>query len=1255
MAPRVRPTEGSRSITTARGGPGDLPNITISLLGTVQIAVDGRPVIDGRQELLKLLLAYLASEPGRAHRRETLCDLFWPHMESAAAKHSLRQYLYLLKKLLGNCDDQNAALITDRYSVRFEIGKDIQVDIHRFLAALPCDPSGDHCGQCLEQTEAAVALYSGDFMEEFEVAAELTELESWLHNQRQHCLNHYLVLLERLALCYEQQGNRGKALYFARRWTALDRWNERGHRTLIELLAANNEKAAALRHYDNLCTSLQQELDAEPEPETRALAEKLRRGNDIQHRLPSAQARVMQSARKFVTMLCVEFDFFNTDDPELAESQTGSVRDAVGTIVSEYGGWFSASPTGSLFAYFGYPQAQEKAAVMAAGAAQAIAETLRGGGLPQLAWRMGMHSGTIVAGAGDSYPFPDRAGLVPAAAARLAGLATSRTTLVSATSLELLGGRARHQRQGSVALPGAVHPVEVHRLDAIDITLDRIATDNARLTPLVGREKDLRRLLEYWSAAAEGVPQAVLIRGDPGIGKSRLVSTLCNDIPREQADMFVVHCYEQGEGSAFLPLRRMLLDRTRAAYGGADAEHLTAWLQEQGIGARKARQVAAYVLDMDGEMTSAADQARIAFVSAWMQLLKTWSDAKPILLVFEDVHWIDPSSAELLGQLLRQPLRFKRIMLLFSARNTHRIPQLESSAAVLDLAPLSRIDALNLLKRIAGDLDPERLEMVLRAGDGIPLFLEELVRMLADATDSGDLHAGVPSTMRELLEARIDRVGPPKSTAQIAAVIGRNFSLEHLASLIDFAPDTLHHHLQLLQQSDLVHAVDQRRDEFRFKHALIREAAYDSMLRSQREEVHRRYAEQLIQKRLARHQPEVVAFHLSATNDRPAAIPYWIAAGEAAMRRFACHEAIDHCREGLAIAAEHPAETRARQILALQLTLGAALMATQGYGSAEAHEIFKQAVELAESVDAQSELFRALNGVWRGSSSYLGLRKGREVALRALDVARHHGNQRHLVRAHVMLGITDFHLGDHAAARLYLDQAVAMYDNATELHVWDSIEDPKITALAFQSWNLWMLGEREAALSTSLAALAWAKQLEHIGSICFALQCAVILHRFDRDPVAVRQYTAELRELAEEYNLMYWIGNANAFDGWARCMLGDPSGLEPLENSARVMATVMPGQAPQYQSALADVYLMMGRCDEAVEQIQNALKINMRSEDRSLEPELRRLLGEAKCAMGDMTSGIAELRHAAKIAAHQSPAWAERIGASMRKKVTEKR
>lgn len=1218
-----------------------MPNISISLLGRVQIVKDGRPIIGGRQELLKLLLAYLVAEPGRIHRRETLCDLFWPHMESAAAKHSLRQYLYLLKKILGNSNGGSAALIIERHSVRFEISKDIRIDLHRFLAALPCDLSGEHCRQCLEQTEAVVALYSGDFMEGFEVAAGLTELESWLHNQRQHCLNHYLVLLERLAVCHEQEGNRNKALYFARRWAELDKWNERAHRTLMELLAANNEKAAALRYYDNLCTSLQQELDAEPEPETRALAERLRHDTDIQHRLPPAQARVMPGARKFVTVLCIEFDFSDTGDPELAESQAGPVRDAVDTIVSEYGGWFSASPTGSLFAWFGYPQAQEKAAVKAAGAAQAIAEALRGGGLPQLAWRMGMHSGTIVAGDGD--PFPDRVGLVPAASARLAGLAADRTILVSATSLELLGGRARQQRQVSVALPGELHPVETYRLDAIDITLDRTAIDNTRLTPLVGREKDLQRLLEYWTAAAKGVPQAVLISGDPGIGKSRLVLALRDAIAREQADTIVVHCYEHGEGSAFLPLRRMLLDRAQAT----DAEHLTAWLQQQGIGMRKARQVSIYVFDTDEQMTSAADQARITFVNAWKQLLKRWSDAKPVLLVFEDIHWIDPSSAELLGQILRQPLNFKRIMLLFTARHSQRIPQLVSAAAKLDLAPLSRTDSLDLLTAIIGKVAPERLEVILQASDGIPLFLEELGHMLAVAKDGGDSHAAVPATMRELLEARIDSVGAPKATAQIAAVIGRNFTLEHLAPLTDFTPDTLRRHLKMLQQNGLVHAVDQRRGEFRFKHALLREAAYDSMLRSQREEMHRRYAEQLIQQHLVKDQPEVVAYHLSAANDKPAAIPYWTTAGEAAMRRYACHEAIDHCREGLAIAAEFPSAAKAQDILALRLTLGTALMAIQGFGSKEAHELFKQAVELAESVDAQSELFRALNGVWRGSSSYLGLKAGREVAQRALDVARRYGSPRHLARAHVMLGITDFHLGDHIAAQRYLEQAVAIYDNATEPHVWDSLEEPKITALAFQSWNLWVLGEREAAFSTSLAALAWAKQLDHIGSICFSLLCAVVLHWFDRNPAAVRQYAAELRELAEEYNLMYWIGNANAFDGWARCMLGDQGGLEPLEQNARVMAKVMPGQAPQYQAALADVYLKIGRYEEAVEQAQNALELNMRAEERSFEPELRRLIGEAKCAMGDTTSGIAELRHAAEIAAHQSPAWAERIEASI--------
>ena len=1220
-----------------------MSTINISLLGTVHIARDGRPITGGRQDLLKLLLAFLATEPGRAHRRETLCDLFWPHMESTAAKHNLRQNLYRLKKLLGENDGKNSALSSDHHAVRLEMTGDIQVDLQRFLEPLPCDLSEGHCRQCLERTEATVALYAGGFMEGFVVPAGLTELERWLQNQRQLCLNHCLILLERLAVCHEQQGNLSKALHFARRWTTLDEWNEQAHRTLIELLAANNEQAAAIRHYDSLCSRLRQELNTEPEPKTRALAEKLRRGNNSQTRLPSSHTRAMPNARKFVTVLCVEFDFSGTEDPEWAENQVGPARDAAGRIVVAYGGWFSLAPTGALFAYFGYPRAREKAAVMAVGAAQAIGEVLARDEQPHPAWRMGIHSGTIVTGDDDS--FPDRSGLVAAAAARLAGLAADRTIVASATSLELLGGRARHQRQDSVALPGARHPVEVYRLDAIDISLDRTATDSAPLTPLVGREKDLQRLRAYWAAAAEGVPQAALILGDPGIGKSRLALALRDAVACGQADTFVVYCYEQGESSAFLPLRQLLLDRAQTT----DAEDLATWLQAQGIGVRKARQVAAYVLDRDEEMTSAADQARIAFVSTWLHLLKIWSETKPTLLVFEDVHWIDPSSAELLGQTLRQSHRFNRIMLLFTARNSQRIPQLESAVAHLDLAPLSRFDALDLLKPIAGELEPERLETILQTGDGIPLFLEELGHMLAEAKDGKRSQATVPATMRELLEARIDGVGPPKATAQIAAVIGRDFSRDQLASLTDFAPHTLRRHLQLLQQADLVHAVGQRRDEFRFKHALIREAAYGSMLRVQREQTHRRHAEQLIRRRLARQQPEVVAYHLSAGNDRPAAIPYWVAAGKAAMRRFACHEAIGHCREGLASAADFPSDAKPHDILALQLILGAALMATQGFGSQEAHELFKQAVELAESVDAPSELFRALNGVWRGSSSYLGLKTGRKVAQRALEVASRLGNPRHLARAHVMLGITDFHLGDHAAARLYLDQAVAICDNATGPHVWDSLEDPKITALAFQSWNLWVLGEREAALSTSLAAQDWAKQREHTGSICLSLLWAVILHWFDRNPAAVRRYAAELRELAEEYDLMFWIGNANAFDGWARCMLGDSGGLEPLERNARLMAKVMPGQAPQFQAALADVYLMMGRYEEAVEQVRQALENNRRSEDCSFEPELRRLLGEARCAMGDANSGMAELRHAAKIAARQSPAWAERVDAGLQR------
>ena len=847
---------------------------------------------------------------------------------------------------------------------------------------------------------------------------------------------------------------------------------------------------------------------------------------------PPAQDGASEAQRRQLTVLFCDLvdstPLARQLDPEDYREVVRAYQTACADVIQRFDGTIAQYLGDGLLVYFGYPQAHEDDAQRAVRAGLEILDAMAplkarlaaDKGL-RLAVRLGIHTGLVVVGAMGTGGRQESLALgdTPNIAARLQGLAAPDTVVISDATWRLVQGYFACDDLGSQPLKGVETPVQAYRVLGTSGAQSRLDVVSPRgLTPLVGRETEVAVLRERWAQARDGLGQVVVLSGEAGIGKSRLVMALKEHVAGEPHTRWECRCSPYFQDSALYPL----IDRSqRALQFGRDEspetklQKLEVALERYGLAQPETVALWAALLsvplaDPYPPLNLTPQRQKQQTLEAIVALLLALAAEQPVLFIIEDVHWIDPSTLEFLTLLIDQGPTARLLTLLTCRPEFHTPWGFRAHLTPLTLTRLPRPQVAQMSVRVAGGkaLPPEVVEQIVAKTDGVPLFVEELTKTVLE---SGLLREGeeryeltgplpplaIPATLHDSLMARLDRLATVKDVAQLGATIGRTFAYELLQAVSPLDDATLQHSLRQLVEAELVY---QRgvppQATYTFKHALIQDAAYQSLLRSTRQQYHQRIAQVLAEQfpETVETQPELLAHHYTEAGLSALAVVYWQRAGKRASERSAYVEAISHLRKGLAVLQMLPdTPARLQQELALQTTLGPALIATKGYGAPEVAQAYTRARELCQQMGETPDVFPVLRGLWVFHEARAELQVARELAEQLLVLAQRLQDPVHLIEAYRALGNTLFWLGEFAPARGHLEQGIALYDfqqHRALAFLYGT--DPAVMCLSYAAWALWLLGYPDQARRRSAEALTLAQELSHSPSLAVALAWAAL-------------------------------------------------------------------------------------------------------------------------------------------------------------------
>lgn len=1188
------------------------PGTRLWVLGGWRLTIGGAPASGPSYRKGRGLLAYLALEGGW-HTREKLGELFG--IRSAGY---FRQLVSNLRSTLEEAGHP-ASLITEQNLLRLSPDYGLWLDAEVFLAAANQWPQDAAQASTLEHMERGASLYKGEFLHGLSLP-DCPEFEAWMEVRRQHMLQQALALRDRLRLHAEAAGLPNQALIHTQRILELDAWNEAAHRHAMRLLAQSGRTEAALAHYETCRWTLERELGLPPEEETQRLHALIREGALDALSAPAAEPALRAIAeRRLVTVLCCELVVPGEDDVDAIADALAQPRLRCQAMLASASGHRVLLHGNRLLAYFGLPLARENAARQAVRTALSVCDRV----VSPVAARIGIHTGIVITRAQSDEP--DAAGVASGQAIRLTEKARAGQVVVSEAAQHLARGYFHLQLQGSVSTPDADEAMAVFRVTG-ETGADNRLDSAASLSPLVGREAELNTLLDLWQDAAQGHRRSLLIRGDAGIGKSRLVRSLRERLAGECTATFELRCLPEFSGTPFHPLQALIAslagftdeDTVQQKLDKAADFILTHAPATVAMLARESLSVLADVLHLDSndvasDVELSPSKRREKTLRLLLALLQGLGRSRPALLIVEDLHWCDPSTLDLLDSHVLSRVEAPLLTVLTSR------PDQEWSHAgcTLELRPLSRAQAMELAYRLDAALPPEAAARIVAWSDGIPLYVEEMARMDAQ-TQTHPPRPQASLSLQELLAARLDSKGPAaKVTAQLAATLGRDFSLELLQWLSPFDQDSLRHALEALQQGELILA--KGGGTFQFKHALIQDAAYQSLTRADRRANHKRIAHGLQQGvvALAENQPEVLARHLGLAGEATEAIELWLKAGRWAARRSANREAALHFESGLALLAQVPdARMRVRLELALQAGLGSVHMAAQGYGSTQARQAFSRAVALSHDVEDNAATFPVLFGLWQGGFSERVTAAPLELVERLERIALVSDDPSHRLVVDYAYGNNLFWLARHDQAARHQQQALAapaaVHGEQLVAHYG---EDCRNLSRCFLAWTCWFLGRPDEARHQMAQAITDARQLGHPHSLAFALTFAAQLQRHIGDAAETERLALELARLAEEHAMGLWSAVAAGTLGWAHAVCGQDAALDAIRASIEGAMVAMPLAVVTFRSFLTDALLRLDRPAEALTCIGETIVRAETYEDRYLLPDFLRQQAAATMAL----------------------------------------
>jgi class 3 adenylate cyclase/predicted ATPase len=933
-------------------------------------------------------------------------------------------------------------------------------------------------------------------------------------------------------------------------------------------------------------------------------------------------------------------------DPEEMAAVIDAYQAACARITLAFDGFLADFRGDGIFAYFGYPRAHEDDAERTVRAALDIAAAvarLKTPAKEALSVRIGIATGLVVVGErGGEGALREHTvvGDTPSVAARLQGLAEPGTVVVAESTRRLLGDLFHLRDLGQHNVKGIAEPIAAWAVDGVSASQSRFeAIHAAGLTDLIGREDELDFLLERQRLAWKGEGQIVLISGEPGIGKSRLVAALEERIADQPHAFLQYQCSPHHSNSTLYPFIAQLERAVGFKADDTPDERLNKLEAHLAILAPRVQEVAplfAALLSIpigDRYPTlppNPAQQRRRTF-AALLDQFESLARQKPILFSFEDAHWADATSLELLD-LTVERVRQLPVLALLTLR-----PELEPpwaglpNVGTLTLGRLDRNNVESIVTQVTSGhtLPAEVMNQIVAKTDGNPLFVEELTKAVLEADilvkDAGGYRLNgplpplaIPTTLQDSLMARLDRLAPVKEIGQIGAAIGREFSYSLMREVVGRDEPSLKNALAKLEQAELLfHRGEPPEAIYSFKHALVRDAAYESLLKSRRQQLHSRIARTMEDKfpDIVVSQPETLAHHFTEAGLVEPAIDYWLKAGNLALGRSAT-AAVSHLKQGLNLipSINNPTVSSKLELL-LQTSLGNSLRATKGWSTESVKQAYTRALQLCRQSGLDEHTFPAAFGLWTWNFLRATLREAQALAEHLLNTAERVDDPVYKVLAHEALGFTLFAQGKFSAAHTELERGIILCEDSKAGAYLDlSAQDPRVHMRSYDAMTLWMLGFPDRALQLCGEARSYADMTRHPFSEAMARTISLRVHQLRGEAAIVEGQADAAIVLCEEHGFVHYVAMALILRGWAMAQRGEfENGIVEIQeglNKERATGALL--FDPYSLGLLADVCIKNRRYEQALEFLADVeSRLDQEDTGRFYAAEMYRLLGES--------------------------------------------
>jgi class 3 adenylate cyclase/predicted ATPase len=967
---------------------------------------------------------------------------------------------------------------------------------------------------------------------------------------------------------------------------------------------------------------------------------------------PPVSGRELAERRQLTVMFC---DLVGSTalasrlDPEEVQPIIRKFLETCSHAVTRFHGYIAKYMGDGLLAYFGYPQAHEHDAERAIHAGLAVLElvkTLPRDGVPgqDIAVRIGIATGQVLVGeliGTDTAQERSVFGETPNLTARLQSLAAPNQVIIDATTRSLVGNEFACADCGAVELKGFDQPIQAWQVVGRHVSASRFESyRSGRQTDFIGRESELALLLTRWREAVEGEGRVVLLSGEAGIGKSKLVWRLGEQLRDERHYIITLQCSPHHTKTALYPV----INHLRRVIGVTGEDRpATQWQKLETFAATSGLHDPLTVTLLGDLLTIAGgdqrppvmlspDKRKELMLEALVQLLQSRAVQCPTLCIVEDVHWIDPTSMELLTRAIVAIQRIPALLVITARPDFNPTWSELNQVMVLTLSRLSRRQSAELLVSTAGGkaLPLEVEQMILAKTEGVPLYVEELTdsviksRLLIEEPQAFRLQAPlkdftIPDSLQALLTERIDRLGLAKEIAQIGAALGREFGYELLRELVDVAERELEDGLQALCASGLMAQEGEiPLAKYVFRHALIQDAAYGILAKAARRTLHLRIAQTLETKFIERtaREPELLAHHYEQAAQIGQAIKYWFLAAQRDATRSVHIEALHHFDQALHLLAHVPQDS-ARNALELDLLIvrGRTVISLRGGGADEIECNYRRAKELSQENPDSVQHFFATWGLWifhlvRGQLATAGV-----LAKDLLALSQLQQKQDLLVRAHSCMGWTSFFFGRFDEAKSHLLTTVSLHDS----HKFSFTQDAGVSARTILARTQWILGKVDQVESLVQEAVGMARELGHPFTLAFTLTAASEVHVTLRDAYHALRFAEEAIAVSTKYSFEGPFAWATSCQGWALFEMGnEEEGLRGILKGIAAAREAKAGiDATHTLSVLADVYLRKQQIEEGLGVIEEALALVHSRGEVYWHAELIRLKGELLLAQSD--------------------------------------